>query len=245
MKRAIWIGVLAVLGFAVFLLIRLPAGWLAGSLPKDITCGQITGTVWNGACGALAWQNTAMGDLNWQLEPIALLSGNVSSQVALNGPMGVATGQVAVNRDGKIALRNLQGSFPLDPALLTAVPPNVRGNVQTKLGLLRIEDGLITAIEGRIDVRDLEQRGTEPLRLGDYVVTFPSAITAEPVGDVRSVNGPFELQGELRLTPEPGFVLEGRVKASSSASPELAQELTMLGRPDAQGRRPFSIAGTF
>src|SRR5215217_1361039 len=149
MKRAIWIGVLAVLGFAVFLLIRLPASWLAGSLPKDIICSQITGTVWNGACGGLVWQNTALGDLNWQLEPVPLLSGNVNSHVVLNGPVGAATAQVAVNRDGKISLRNLQGSIPLNPAVLTALPPNVRGSVQTDLGLLRIENRLITAIEGR------------------------------------------------------------------------------------------------
>ena len=245
MKRAIWIGVLAVLGFAVFLLIRLPASWLAGSLPEDITCGQITGTVWNGACSALAWQNTALGDLNWRLRPLALFSGDVNSQVALNGPVGVATALVMANRSGSIVLRNFQGSFQLNPAVLTALPSNVRGSVQADLGLLRIENGLITAVEGRIDIRDLEQRDQKTFRLGNYVVTFPPGTTGKPVGDVRSVTGPFDIQGKLRLTREPGFVLEGRVKASSDASPELGRQLTMLGKADAQGRRPFSIAGTF
>jgi hypothetical protein len=149
------------------------------------------------------------------------------------------------NRSGSIVLRNFQGSFQLNPAVLTALPSNVRGSVQADLGLLRIENGLITAIEGRIDFRDLEQRDQKTFRLGNYVVTFPPGTTGKPVGDVRSVTGPFDIQGKLRLTREPGFVLEGRVKASSDASPELGRQLTMLGKADAQGRRPFSIAGTF
>ncbi|MGH8286318.1 MAG: type II secretion system protein N, partial [Steroidobacteraceae bacterium] len=57
--------------------------------------------------------------------------------------------------------------------------------------------------------------------------------------------GPLNVTGSLRLTREPGFVLDGLVAARPDASPELARQLQYLGAPDAGGRRPFSIAGTF
>jgi hypothetical protein len=59
------------------------------------------------------------------------------------------------------------------------------------------------------------------------------------------LGGPLAVAGTLRMTPEPGFVLEGTVASRANATPELARQLQMLGAPDAQGRRSFSIANTF
>ena len=38
---------------------------------------------------------------------------------------------------------------------------------------------------------------------------------------------------------------EGLVAARTGAPPELINNLRFLGSPDATGRRPFSVAGTF
>src|SRR5687767_11705965 len=123
MKRAIWIGVLAVLAFASILIVRLPASWFAGALPSDISCGQITGTVWNGGCGALAVRNAALGDLKWRLQPAGLLGRELVSQLALEGPTGSATALVAARSEEHITARNLRAKFSLNPALFTSLPP--------------------------------------------------------------------------------------------------------------------------
>jgi len=245
MKRTIWIGVLAVLAFAVILVVKWPASWVSGALPVGVTCGEITGTVWNGACDALSVQNIALGNLQWQLHPVGLLSGALVSQLSIDGPVGTATAQVAARSGGRITARNVRANFPLNPALLTSLPPGLRGNVETDLALLRLEKGIVAAIEGHIDVHDLEQRGAQNSNWGDYVVSFPPGSSGEPVGDVRSVKGPLEIEGKLRLTREPGFVLDGLLKPRASAPADLVQKLGALGTPDAQGRRAFSVAGTF
>ena len=65
-------------------------------------------------------------------------------------------------------------------------------------------------------------------------------------GQLRDLgSGPLAVEGTVRLTPEPGFDLEGLVTARPTASPELAQDIQFLGSPDARGRRPFSLAATF
>jgi len=75
-------------------------------------------------------------------------------------------------------------------------------------------------------------------------VTFPGG-SAEPIGKLRDLDGPLAVEGSLRLTRQPGFDLEGLVAPRSGAAPELVNNIRYLGSPDATGRRPFSVAGTF
>jgi hypothetical protein len=48
----------------------------------------------------------------------------------------------------------------------------------------------------------------------------------------------------MRLTPQPGFDLQGEVTARPGAPPELINNIRFLGSPDALGRRPFGVSGT-
>ena len=62
---------------------------------------------------------------------------------------------------------------------------------------------------------------------------------------MRDLDGPLALEGTLRLTPQPGFELEGLIAPRNGAPPELVNNIRFLGAPDASGRRSFSLAGTF
>jgi hypothetical protein len=66
------------------------------------------------------------------------------------------------------------------------------------------------------------------------------------VGQLRSLSGPLDVEGTLRLTRSPpGFLAEGLVATHPDASPQLVQSLAYLGTPDAQGRRHFSVENAF
>jgi hypothetical protein len=246
MKRAIWITLVAALAFAAVLVARLPASWAISVLPQGISCTQMRGTVWNGVCESLTVENAPLGNLTWHIRPTALLRGAVVSQVALDGPPGTAVAEVTARSQDRITARDLRASLRLNPASLPSLSSNVRGDVQTDLPYLHLEKNVIAGIEGRIDVRNLQGLGAQGSSWGDFVVIFPPDRSVEPVGDVRSTGGgPLELEGKLRLTREPGFVLEGRMKPGPGAPPDLVQKLGALGTPDAGGWRPFSVAGTF
>ena len=72
-----------------------------------------------------------------------------------------------------------------------------------------------------------------------------SAGSDMPKAVVRDAGGPLELDATLQLNHDPGYVLEGRVAARPSASPDIVDLLKYFGSPDAAGRRPFSLMGTF
>jgi general secretion pathway protein N len=247
MKRAIWISLLAVLAFAVILVARLPVRWVAGFIPEGVSCAELSGTVWDGSCGGLVAQNVQVGNLTWQLQARALLSRKLAGYFEVTRGANFARGDIVASADGTLTARNFQADMPLDPTLFPQLPRNLSGVVRANLQSIHIEKRAITAVEGLVEAHDLVQgSGGQRLALGNYSLTFPAADPGkEPVGQLQSLSGPLNVEGTLRLTQEAGFVLEGLVAAGPDASPQLAQQLSYLGAPDAQGRRPFSVAATF
>jgi general secretion pathway protein N len=249
MKRGIRIGLLATLAFAAILIARLPASWFAGLLPAGSSCYQVTGTVWNGACSGLTTPAGVLGDLGWQIRASRLWSGTVGAHVTLQGPATALEAEVAVGPNGTIDAREVNALISLERAALPQIPNDLQGRVHAELARIVIAKGAITALEGRIEVRGLQKAHGRARELGDYRMSFPAARAqsrgGEPVGDLYSIGGPWSLEGTLRLTPEPGFEIEGGLGAAPGASAQVLRELSYLGPSDSNGRRPFSLAGTF
>jgi general secretion pathway protein N len=246
-RRAVWIGLAALLVFGALLVARFPARWAADWLPAGVACQRLAGSLWNGRCAGLTAGGNPLGDARWTLRPARLLAGRLAADVVLIRAGLDVRGQVEVAPSGAMVARDVAAVIPLDPAILPRAPRNTRGTVRAQLARLALAGRTITEIEGRIEAHDLVQgSGARAAPLGSYVVTFPATPAGqEPVGALQELEGPLDVSGSLRLTREPGFVLEGLVAARPDTAPQLARQLEFLGRPDAQGRRPFSIAGTF
>jgi general secretion pathway protein N len=237
------IAIAGAIAFLIILLTQFPAQWAAGALPTRVRCTQIDGTLWNGACVGLTAQGVALGDLTWSLHPLRLFLGKLSLDVTLSRAAGNARGLIEIGPTGAITARNVHASWPLDHSVVGALPPNLHASAQADLASLHWDGHRISAIQGDVDLRGLEQARGSPL--GDYRLSFPGGAGDEPVGNLRDLGGPLAVDGTLRLTREPGFVLDARIAARPNASPEIVKQLQYLGSPDAQGRRPLSVAGTF
>jgi hypothetical protein len=241
--RSLWIALLAAAAFAVILISRLPASWV---VPRTgiVACASPDGSVWSGSCSALSVERFALGDLTWEVAPLRLLTGTLAAHVVLaHGPVN-GSADVAYRRGGNVTLENFAADLALDPRQLPHLPPQLRGSVHTDLALVRFEHGRLADLKGRIEAHDLTQRTGHVTPLGSYAVTFPGGGGAEPVGTLVDLGGPLAVRATLRLTGQPGYVLEGEVAARADAAPELLSNLQFLGSPDPAGRRPFSIAGT-
>lgn len=246
MKRTLRLSLLALLAFAVILVARFPAQWAAAALPQSVSCTQLAGTVWNGRCAALVVGGTRVGNLSWHLRPMSLLTGKLGADIDVTRGTGFARGSIEAASAASITVHNLQADFPLDRTLIPELPPNLAGSARTNLALARVENGIVTLLQGQVEARDLVGGSGKAMPLGNYSLNFPPAEPgSEPVGRLTSSAGPLDVEGTLRLTREPGYVLEGLVAARAGAPPELQQQLQYLGRPNDEGKRPFSLAGTF
>lgn len=246
MRRAIWLTFFGVLAFVAILIARLPASWVAPDASSGVTCSDIDGTVWNGTCIGLSANRQPVGDLTWELHPAALLAGKLKATVTLSRPPGGARGDVEVGFGKIITAHDIHADLPLDPTLMPQLPANLRGNLHADVSLLRLRGPVIRALEGEIEARNLEQGPAGAAEeLGSYSLVFPPGSSGDPIGKLHDIGGPLAVEGSLRLTPEPGFDVQGLVAARPTASAELARDIQFLGSPDAQGRRLFSFAATF
>jgi general secretion pathway protein N len=231
--------------FAVIVVVRLPVDWV---IPSRATkaCSSIEGSLWSGSCTGLVLDGTSMGDVTWRLEPLRLLLGRLAARVnVVRGP-ATASADVAVGVGGSITARHVLADFPLDGGMLPGIPRGLQGRAHVDLPFAEARHGVITHLEGRIEAHDLEDRSGADTPLGSYLLTFPAGSgSSQPTGKLRDIDGPLALEGTVKLTPQPGFMVEGLIAPRPSASPELVNNIRFLGSPDAAGRRPFSMAGTF
>jgi len=244
-KRGIWVALLAAVAFAAILLARMPAAWIipAGGA-RGSSCASVDGSLWSGVCTGLTVQRAPVGDVGWELHPLRLLLGKLAAHITVTRGAGNFDAEVELGFGQRVTVRHLAADLPLDPALIPGLPADLHGRAHLDLTLAQIEHGIITELQGRIEAHDLEDRSGRATPLGSYVVTFPGG-RGEPSGKLRDLDGPLAVEGTLRLTREPGFELEGLVAPRAGAAPELVNNIRYLGSPDAMGRRPFSLAGTF
>jgi hypothetical protein len=243
-KRPLWIALLAAAAFVAIVLARMPAAWVVPARGAQWACASLDGSLWSGTCAGLTVSGTPLGDLSWELHPLRLAAARLAAHLTLSHGPAEAAADVELTFGQRITARNLVADLPLDPALLPSVPPNLHGRAHVALALVQVQHGIIRQLQGRIEVRNLEERSGNNTALGSYSVSFPGG-SGDPVGTLRDLEGPLALEGTLRLTPAPGFELEGVIAARRGAPPELVNSLRFLGSPDATGRRPFSLSGTF
>lgn len=244
MKRGIWIGLLAAAAFVVIVIANMPATWVIPAGRTQGLCASIDGSLWSGSCTGLTVSGKPMGDLNWDLHPLRLLTGKLAAHLQLvNGPATVNT-DVELGFGGRVTARNLSADLPLDPSLLPLVPPSIAGSAHLDLALVRLEHGIIKELRGKIEAHNIEDRQGADTPLGSYVISFAGG-EGMPTGQIRDLDGPLAMEGTLKLTPQPGFELEGLVAPRKGAPPEIINNIRFFGSPDASGRRPFSLSGTF
>jgi len=244
-RRGIWITLAGLVVFAAILVARLPASWVVPSGPKaPFACGAVEGSLWSGACSGLTAQHLPLGNLAWELRPARLLAAKLAAHVTLTRGSAHANGDFEWGLGDHLTARNLTAALPLDPTLLPGLPATLRGNASLDLSLAELTHGIATQLQGTIEVRNLEDHAGNRTPLGSYSVRFPGG-EGEPVGQIRDLGGPLSVTGTLKLTHQGGYEVEGLVAARPDAPPELINNMRYLGSPDAAGRRPFSLSGTF
>ena len=244
MRRTLWIALLGAVVFVAVVIVRMPIEWIIPASGTVGSCASLEGSLWSGSCAGLVVRGTPVGDVSWSLRPWRLFVGKLAVHLNLRRATATASADVELGMGESVTAHDVVADAPLDSGLIPGIPQTLHGRAHVELALAQVRRGIITQLQGRIEARDLEDRSTADTPLGSYLVTFPGG-SGEPTGKLRDLDGPLALEGTLRLTPQPGFELEGLIAPRRGAPPELVNNIRFLGSPDAAGRRPFSMTGTF
>jgi general secretion pathway protein N len=244
LRRAL---ILAVICFALALVARFPARWLGPLLPHALHCQQLEGSAWNGSCTALTSGSSALGDLTWNLQLLQLLRARLDLRLDLTSPGSYARGDVALGFGGAVHGRELALDLPLTSALISSLPAGAHARLVGKLARIEWTGKYLAQLQGDLQIQDLV--GSQGQAFGSYQISFAPGTDSGnadlPVGEVHDGGGPLQLDATLQLTHDPGYLVQGRVAPRPTASAEVVDMLKYLGSPDASGRRPFSLSGTF
>lgn len=234
--------ILAVAVFLITLLVRLPPQLLLPLLPAGVACAEPDGTVWRGRCGQLRVGTWSVASLSWSLHPAALLRLRIAADVASQDPSVRGQAQVELARDGAMAISALAATIAI-PGGSGPVPAGATGTLLLAIDSARIQGGQLVAVQGKLDLQQLRIENP-PAYLGSLELKFGPPIQVGPmVGQLTDLGGPLSVVGVLQLTPSGSYDLEGSIAARPGAGADLTQMLQMLGPPDPQGRRAFSLAG--
>ena len=241
---------LALVGGAVFVAVgiaTLPAILIPSRLPPDVALEGVGGSVWNGSASQFRLRGAPLGALTWTLRPAELLRGRLAFRVNLQRPDGYVRGVVATGLGGgAISARDVELRLPL-----TALSPQTaatawRGDLAGSVPNARLETGWPVEASGTFTMSNLQPPGAA-LRVGNYSLEVdPEATTADQiVGRVHNLDAPLVVRAQLVVRRDRTYLLEGDVTPRPGAPPQVAETVAFLGLPDAQGRRQFTITGSF
>ena len=231
----------------VTIVARWPLAWTTHWLPTGVVCDTPAGSAWSGHCGSLTVRGVPLGDTSWQFHPLPLLRGTLAFSLQSQQGTDRIAAELELRPDGRRIARQVEADLTLGTGLLRQESMGLTGRMHASLARAVLQGRRVHELAGIVTVQHLAQGATP---LGSYEIRFPAAPVAgddraDVKGELRDLGGPLGFTGTLAFTGEPGYVIDGKVTTRADTPPALARQIAFLGTPDAQGRRPFSIAGTY
>ena len=249
MKRLLSYGLLGLLAFLTFLLLQAPAtlatDLLARRLP-DFSARAVAGLATEGSAQGLRWRGVHVERLAWKWQPQALASGWLEFKLDVDDPDVKLTGNVALNLERRLRLRDLSGRLPLVAlsALAGQPQPPLQGIVEFSLRELRLNaagqpqsaDGVVALLNARATLGESQY-------LGEFVVQLRPADPEGIQGAIQDNGGPLALDGVLNLAPDGGYRFNGRATVRDAGDQPLRQAMSLLGPADSDGYWTLSFSG--
>jgi len=244
-RLSLYIG-LGVVSYLLFLVMFLPASWLAWGATRisqgTVHIGAPRGTVWSGSGdlqmhGATGAQS--LGDLHWRVNPLWLVLGRLNVKLrGLGTPDGEAELQVARN---SMQVESLRASLPVQLAGLVYAPASFfapTGQLQLAVPRLQLDAKGLHGT-GEVFWRGAGNRFSGNTALGDYRIEIDGRGETAAI-KLSTVNGRLELAGtgQWRVVGDGEIRFNGHAAPKSDAA-QLEPLLNALGRDQGGGRRPI------
>ncbi len=250
---------LATLLFAFTVLLRAPARWLLAALPNTVECQSPSGTLWRGRCAQLQIPTGTLNQVSWSLHPWPLLLGHLDADLRSADVHAAGSTRASLRLGGDLLLTQLHAQLPVDAGYMAFFPAGWSGQVELALDALELRSGQLVSIEGTATARGLARRNP-PMPFGSFELRFaPGASSASATtrgggtssdgnaairGELRDLGGPLAVSGTLSIRNGREY-LSGLVAVRPEGDAELIKIIEYIGPPDAQGRRTFTLEGSF
>lgn len=243
MRRTAALAALGLAAYAVFLLLTVPAPFLAARA-LDATRGAVMltgarGTLWHGEARARIFPRRGppveIDSLAWHFQPARLLAGRFSFDVKL-GAAGLTGELEAARAPGGWQLRDLvvrgeaAGLATLAPILAALRPAGALTIAAPRLDW----DGEALRGDAMAEWRGASVGWSEVRPLGSYRANLRSSQGPAQV-TVTTLDGPLRVTGQGTLTPPLALAFSGEARADAAQAQALEPLLALIGAKRADG----------
>jgi len=245
-RKPSWLIVYGVLGYLLFLVVQVPAGFVWQQLPAGLTqrvaMNSLQGSAWSATASGVRVNGQVLGNVTWSLHPLVLLTGRVGGAVRVRHPLGKVQAKLALDSGQRLALRDVRGDFNaglLDP--LTR-PVMLDGQIVLDLEAVRLQRGTLLEASGTVQWREAGVSGITDLPLGQIRIKAVPDNSGTRL-QVSNRDGAIEINGVISVTPNGRYRLDLTLRNRDRKRKDLDTMLAMLGKADATGRVKFRQAG--
>jgi general secretion pathway protein N len=252
-SKLLWIGIIS---FMLALLATLPISFVLSYLPKNIPIqlSQVSGTIWQGKAVSVRYQNIEFGQLNWDIQPLSLFLGQLSSHINLNGEQIKLDSDVAIHWDKTLHLSKTQAeieasflqNFKKIPAKLAGTFNLNLDSVVVKIPSKQVNDQLpLPLIQGKIEWHNAQVLSPVDIPLGAFRLVLKTRDQTQ-LGQLNSLdapNAPIALDTKLQLDQKYDYQVKGKIKANKQANALLKMGINSLGKAKADAYIPIDEKG--
>ncbi len=251
MKRVVLYVVIFLSFFSASLLLSLPVSWVLQHSPAvrglDIQGSQ--GTIWQGKASNVLWQGQNLGEVNWDFQWSALLTGN--AEIAIRFGRGSdlevrGRGLVGYGLFAGAYAKHLVASVPAAKVVEQArlpIPVGIDGQLELNIHHITYtapwcETGDGTLVWNASGI----QSPIGSLELGPVVANLnctDSVLTAAGEQQSSQVSAAFSAE----LTPNQQYSTKAWFKPGAEFPKAMGDQLRWLGKPNAQGQYEFDYKG--
>ena len=225
----------------------MPATVLASRLPSvnpDLTMRGAEGSVWNGS-GRIAFRAVDLGTLSWQVKPWSVVTFSPQASLTLQDDQHQASAVVRAPSQQQLEIDNLQ--FEMNAERLRQLQVvdfgTLLGQLSGQFDRVRFDQQVgLTELVGVARWHNAGWQSDIVVRLSDLEATFSPGLNS-PVGDVRDLGGPLQVQGTIEFSGRQATTrlqLLGRGQDS-----RIDEALNWIGQPTANGGRYLEIDSAF
>ncbi|MES9925431.1 MAG: type II secretion system protein N [Candidatus Thiodiazotropha endolucinida] len=237
-------------GYLIFLLAGTPAqhiiGWaLAENGKLPFSYATMKGSLWRGKMEAINYQGMPFDKIKWRFAPSGLLLGKISFDLELRHMNNKVDANVARTLGG-FQLKNVEGQLPAsmitDMADLNQI--SVEGDVELNLSHVAIETERVTSAEG--EIKWLNPALLRPFSLKEG--NLKADVTTDDNGNINikinDLGGGTSVDGELSLSNEGNYNLNGAIKPGAGSDPGLSSALKAVAKSQPDGSYRISFSGS-
>lgn len=245
--RKKWLLIVAMLVLLIGLVSRIPAAVaLNWALPDRVETRGISGTVWRGSIDALRVDGTALDPVDWQLRPLALLTGRIGASIEAGLPGGFFAGDVSLSA-GRIRIRDARAALDLAPVTrLSTIGPS-EGSVRLTIREAEIDALWPVRLDGEMVLTGLRYPPVGPQPLGSYRLEFDPALASDPAfpvsASLSTLDGPFAVDGRLLLGENRSYSMRAGVAPKPDTDQQLRNALRILGPAGPDGSHQLNFDG--